>query len=135
MEFKLHSEFAPTGDQPEAIKTIVENFKNGISHIELRMFDLDPTTKLGVNEKHLEFAHLLLMYLSAQPEFEYTPDMQREAVKNHRKAALYDLTGIRIDGVPIIRKAKALLDEIKAFFEGDENAARLAGINDANNFS
>ena len=28
-EFKLNSEFAPTGDQPEAIKSLVEGFKNG----------------------------------------------------------------------------------------------------------
>ncbi|WP_084262092.1 glutathione synthase [Ruminococcus sp. NK3A76] len=122
--FSASEVYLPVRLKPRGVNCL-ENFKNGISHIELRMFDLDPTTKLGVNEKHLEFAHLLLMYLSAQPEFEYTPDMQREAVKNHRKAALYDLTGIRIDGVPIIRKAKALLDEIKAFFEGDENAAAI----------
>ena len=31
-DFKLHSEYSPTGDQPEAIKTIVENFKNGKKH-------------------------------------------------------------------------------------------------------
>ena len=31
-EFKLHSEYSPTGDQPEAIKSIVENFKNGKKH-------------------------------------------------------------------------------------------------------
>ena len=29
MEFKLHSDFAPTGDQPEAIKALVEGFRNG----------------------------------------------------------------------------------------------------------
>ena len=29
MEFKLHSEFAPTGDQPQAIKALVEGFQNG----------------------------------------------------------------------------------------------------------
>ncbi|NYV27244.1 excinuclease ABC subunit UvrB [Streptobacillus felis] len=31
MEFKLHSEYKPTGDQPKAIKQVVENIKNGIS--------------------------------------------------------------------------------------------------------
>lgn len=31
MEFKLHSKFSPTGDQPEAIKKIVENIENGIT--------------------------------------------------------------------------------------------------------
>ncbi len=29
MEFKLHSDFAPTGDQPEAIKALVEGFQKG----------------------------------------------------------------------------------------------------------
>ena len=27
--FKLHSEFAPTGDQPQAIDTLVKGFKEG----------------------------------------------------------------------------------------------------------
>lgn len=29
MEFRLHSEYAPTGDQPQAIKELVEGFKQG----------------------------------------------------------------------------------------------------------
>ena len=28
-QFKLHSEYAPTGDQPQAIKELVEGFKKG----------------------------------------------------------------------------------------------------------
>ena len=31
MEFKIHSDFKPTGDQPEAIEKIVENLENGVS--------------------------------------------------------------------------------------------------------
>ena len=29
MEFKLHSEYKPTGDQPRAIKELVDGFKAG----------------------------------------------------------------------------------------------------------
>ena len=29
MEFKLHSEFLPTGDQPQAIEALVKGFKEG----------------------------------------------------------------------------------------------------------
>lgn len=29
MEFKLHSEYQPTGDQPQAIKQLVAGFKEG----------------------------------------------------------------------------------------------------------
>ena len=28
-QFKLHSEYAPTGDQPQAIEALVEGFKKG----------------------------------------------------------------------------------------------------------
>ena len=31
MDFKIHSHFKPTGDQPEAIEKIVENLENGVS--------------------------------------------------------------------------------------------------------
>src|SRR3989344_5826256 len=30
MEFKLNTKFKPTGDQPRAIKRLVENIKNGV---------------------------------------------------------------------------------------------------------
>ena len=29
MDFKLHSEYQPTGDQPQAIKQLVDRFKKG----------------------------------------------------------------------------------------------------------
>ena len=29
MDFKLHSEYQPTGDQPQAIKQLVDGFKKG----------------------------------------------------------------------------------------------------------
>ena len=29
MKFKLHSEYHPTGDQPQAIAELVEDFKEG----------------------------------------------------------------------------------------------------------
>ena len=29
MDFKLHSEYQPTGDQPQAIKELVEGFQKG----------------------------------------------------------------------------------------------------------
>ena len=32
MEFKLHSEYQPTGDQPQAIQKLVEGYKSGSKH-------------------------------------------------------------------------------------------------------
>jgi len=36
MEFKLHSEYKPTGDQPEAIKQLVDGFKEGNQFMTLK---------------------------------------------------------------------------------------------------
>lgn len=100
----------------------LHNLAEGISHIELRMFDLNPLEPLGISETDLEFAHLLLMYLSSLPEFDYTPEMQRQAVRNHQNAALYDLDGVMIDGVPILTRAEQIITEMLGFFDDSEAA-------------
>ena len=101
------------------------NFKNGVSHIELRMFDIDPTQPLGVSEKDLEFAHLLMMYLSTLPDFEYTAKLQKQAVRDHQAASLSNLIGVEIDGVGIIKKAEQIIDNMKWFFSDNEQALQL----------
>lgn len=124
---KLHSAwelYLPVRLKPRG-ENCLENLKKGVSHIELRMFDLDPKQRLGVNEKDLEFAHLLLMYLSQLPDFELTAKMQIQAVKNHKNAALSDLTGIEIDGEGMIKKAAEIIDDMKWFFAGDKQALEL----------
>lgn len=103
----------------------LENLKNGVSHIELRMFDLDPTAPEGVDIPNLEFAHLLIMYLSSQPDFEFTAELQRQAVQDHKNAALYDLGGVYIDGVPILEKANGIINDMAVFFCGDNNAEHI----------
>ena len=124
---KLFSEcelYLPVRLKPKG-ENLLSNFKNGVSHIELRMFDLDPKQKLGVNESDLEFAHLLLMYLSSLPDFDYTEKLQRQAVRNHQSAALSNLIGVEVDGTPIIKKAESVIDSMKWFFADDEQALEL----------
>ena len=106
-------------------KNTLENFKNGVSHIELRMFDLDPKQPLGINEESLEFAHLLLMYLSTLPDFEFTPSLQSNAVNNHRSAALLNLVGVEVGGVPIIKKAEQIIDSMMWFYSDAPRALKL----------
>ena len=36
MEFKLHSEYKPTGDQPQAIEKLVKGFKEGNQFMTLK---------------------------------------------------------------------------------------------------
>ena len=88
------------------------------------MFDLNPLEPLGIDPIDLEFAHLFIMFLSKKEDFNYTFDMQSNAVKNHKNAALLDLKDVEIDGVPIIRKAESIINEMIEFFEGDKRALK-----------
>lgn len=122
--FSASELYLPVRLKPRGVNKL-EYFKDGISHIELRMFDLNPTEPLGICQTDLEFAHLLLLYLSEQPAFEFTPELQAQAVENHRNAAKYDLSGTEIDGVPILERAEQVIDAMTAHFADDPHAAPI----------
>ena len=119
--FSASELYLPVRLKPKGVNSL-DSFKNGISHIELRMFDLNPTCALGIDEKDLEFTHLLIMYLSKKEDFDYTPDLQQKAIENHKKAALYDLDDVTVDGTPILKKAAEIIDDMSTFFEGNKAA-------------
>ena len=98
----------------------------GVDHIELRMFDLNPLSPVGVFKEDLEFAHYFLLYLISLPDFDFTPDMQIAAVKNHKEAARFDLNDIQINGYSATDAAMGLLDDMTEYFKG--NSAALKNI-------
>ena len=117
--FSASELYLPIRLKPKGINSI-ENFENGVSHIELRMFDINPLEPLGINADDLRFAHLLAVYLSEQPDFEYTDELQIQAVENHKNAALLDLDGVTIDGIPILERAEQILDKMAERFTDNE---------------
>lgn len=119
--FSASELYLPVRLKPRGVN-FLENFANGVSHIELRMFDINPLEPLGIDRRDLEFAHLLIMYLSRCPDFDYTPELQEQAVAAHKTAALYDLSGAYIFGEPILELAGRRLNEISEFFSGDTDA-------------
>lgn len=122
--FSASELYLPVRLKPKGMNHI-DSFKNGVSHIELRMFDIDPTMPLGIDKRNIAFAHLLIMYLSCQSDFEFTEELQIMAAENHKRAALYDLTDVTIDGVPILKKAAAVLDDMAVFFKDNSEAEAL----------
>ncbi|MBR1422000.1 MAG: glutathione synthase [Ruminococcus sp.] len=122
--FSASELYLPVRLKPKGVNKL-ESFKNGVSHIELRMFDIDPFTELGVDEKDLEFAHLLIMYLSTKEDFDLTAELQQKAVTAHKNAALYDLDGIVVDGVPILERAEQIINDMLAFFSDDNDACGI----------
>lgn len=93
----------------------------GVNHIELRMFDLNPLSKLGIFRSDLEFTHYFLIYLLQLPDFDFTPELQETAVKNHQNAALYDLSEIQINGYRAEDAAVGLLNDMSEYFKDFPN--------------
>ena len=70
--------------------------EKGVNHIELRMFDLNPLSRAGVDVRDIEFAHLMIVWLSSTPMQDFPDRDQVHAVQNFKNAAHYDLKTVKI---------------------------------------
>lgn len=111
----------------------LEGLKEGISHIELRMVDLNPLVRAGIDERDVLFSQLFLVWAAAQPPANLSVKDQVQAVQNFKNAAHYDLKTVKIvmpDGsvYSVVKAAKKIIDSMEAFFEdfGESVASCLA---------
>lgn len=88
--------YYPIRLKPAGENTLISLKENGVSHIELRMFDLNPLVPGGVEEKDVRFAQLLLVWLATLPEITLGRKEQVQAVQNFKNAAHYDLKTVKI---------------------------------------
>ena len=68
----------------------------GVDHIELRMFDLNPLCPEGIDVRDLKFAHLLLVFLASTAVQPFSARDQVQAEQNFKNAAHYDLKTVKI---------------------------------------
>ena len=118
-KYSIIIEIKPNG------KYSVENLEKGVSHIEFRMFDTNPFEPLGINKLDLEFTPLLIMYLSTLDDFDLTDELQKQALENHKSAALYDLSEVKIDGTDILEKADNIIGRMCEMFRSDSTALEI----------
>ncbi len=90
------------------------------SHIELRMFDLNPLYPAGVNVSDVYFAQLFLVWLASLPPVRLSDAQQIQAAANFKRAAHYDLRTVKVDvpgwGIDSVSHASVrLLGEMEAF--------------------
>ncbi len=88
--------YYPVRLKPRGLYTM-EKLRKGVSHIELRMLDLNPYTKSGVEVRDLKFIHYLLIYLCLLPELKSSDeDVEKEAqiqaIHNMKRMARADAT-------------------------------------------
>jgi glutamate--cysteine ligase len=97
--------------------------ENGVNHIELRMFDLNPLVPCGIDVRDIKFAHLLLVYLACTPRQAFDKKAQVQAVQNFKNAAHYDLKTVKIvvpDGevYTVVQAAKNVFGFLREFYKG-----------------
>lgn len=95
--------------------------KNGVNHIELRMFDLNPLCEEGLEVRDVLFAQMLMIWLLCKPEEELLVRHQVHAVQNFKNAAHYDLKTVKIalpDGkiCSVAQAAMNIIDAMKNFY-------------------
>ena len=90
--------YYPIRLKPQGAYSLEALRAGSISHIELRMFDLNPTDPLGINKQDVFFAQLLLIWLACTPSVQsFTRANQIQAIQNFKNAAHYDLRTVKIN--------------------------------------
>jgi len=99
----------------------VDRKKQEISHLEIRMLDLNPFTKLGIDAQHLEIIHQFLIFCLLKPELSRLDESQQvRGFENHERAATFGLSGdaqiIDSNGryLPMQQGLEALFEDIKS---------------------
>lgn len=117
--FSASELYLPIRMKPKGANSLDALRENGVDHIELRMFDLDPRSPLGINERDLKFAHLLMIYLLTLPDLDFTEEMQCKAIRTHQSAALID------PDKELIEKAQTILSQMTAYYSDNEKAKEI----------
>ena len=111
--------YLPVRLKPRGNNSLEEMYKSGVDHIELRMFDLNPAFRSGIDKKDLRFAHLLILYLLSVPDTEFNSEQQIQAISNYKNAAqLYP------DQI-LISRGMSVLDAMEDYFESISDAADI----------
>ncbi len=132
--------YFPVRLKPAGKYDIAKFAESGVSHIELRMIDLNPLTPVGLDERDAGFIRLLLIYLAAQPDRVLDANEQIQAIRNTKNAARYDLKTVNIvlpgtdhsgpktmDAVSaslsVLDDMRRFCEELQRFYPGEEPRA------------
>ncbi len=108
-DLKAASElYYPVRVKPRGVNSLETLLQNGVNHLELRVLDVNPLTRTGIFPEDIRFIHLLLLWLSSLPDFDFDEEKQLQAIADVKAAAVFGNAEIK-------RRAKETLEEIKRF--------------------
>jgi len=123
--------YYPVRLKPSGKNDLKKLRKEGIDHIELRMFDLNPLENSGLDVRDVQFAHLLLIYLACTEHPPFTKKDQVQAVQNFKNASRYDLKTVKItlpngEVYPVVDAAIKLIALMREFYRNySDNILRV----------
>ena len=89
--------YYPVRLKPAGENSLSHLREKGVNHIELRVFDLNPLSPVGIMKEDLQFIHLFLLYLMSLEDREFESFEQMMAIKNEKRAARYEERRIWIE--------------------------------------
>ena len=113
--------YFPVRLKPRGLNTLDNLRTLGASHIELRMFDLNPLDPVGLDLRDIKFGELFLGFLAGTQDFFFPEQDQVQAVQNFKKAAYYDLERTKIiilggRSSTVAEAGKLMLHQMKEFY-------------------
>lgn len=108
--------YYPVRVKPQGAYNLDSLREGNISHLELRMFDLNPTAPLGIYDHDIFFVQLLMLWLASTQGTPLSSAQQVQAMQNCKNAAHFDLRTVPIrfcDG-HVCTADKAVLEVLSA---------------------
>ena len=88
--------YYPIRLKPRGLNNLERLCGDGIDHIELRMFDLNPLVRVGLDVRDVIFTQLFLVFLASTPHISLDAKAQTRAIQNFKNAARYDVGLVKI---------------------------------------
>lgn len=113
--------YYPIRLKPRGLNNLERLCGDGIDHIELRMFDLNPLVRVGLDVRDVLFAQLLLIFLASTPSAPFDAKAQTRAIQNFKNAARYDVSLVKIlfpndNAYTIADAGRIIVGQMKKFF-------------------
>ena len=100
--------------------------QGGVGHLEIRSLDVDPFSRIGVNEEQLQFIQLLLLYCLFKENQDISCDEQVEINTNRNQVAFHGRKKecwLKKNGQKITLKkwGSSIIDEMMALLKNNNN--------------
>ncbi|MEE1375302.1 MAG: hypothetical protein U0L07_08315 [Clostridia bacterium] len=96
--------------------------REGVSHIEIRIIDENPYSEIGIFREDVRFLHLLMVYLASRAPKPFPEGEQLWALRDMKRAALFDDSTCLSNGLSIRENAVQALQKMEEFFEDGDSA-------------